>query len=192
MLTRDHESVHLRCMKTIITFTFGLLLAVSTITTVSAQVYSNSYGRGHHDNNYANCGGNVSLYPYLGVSIGCSGNYNNNYNNYYNQQAQTVYSYYYTSGCYTYYYNGVTRTSSVSSYNCQTQPTYTYTQPTQQTYTYYTQPTTYTYYTQPTYTYTTYPSYYTNTGYNNYYNSGVVYTPTTNCYYSTYGVYTCY
>ncbi len=29
-------------------------------------------------------------------------------------------SYYYTSGCYTYYYNGYTRTTSVTSYNCQT------------------------------------------------------------------------
>lgn len=185
------EGVQWVCMKQIITFTFGLLLAVSTLTTVSAQVYSTSYGRGHHNNNnYANCGGSVYLYPYVGATIGCSNNYNY-YNNYSNTQPQTVYSYYYTSGCYTYYYNGVTRSSSITSYNCQTQPTYSYSQNTQPTYTYYTQPTTYTYYTQPTYTYSTYPSYYTNTGYNSYYNSGNVYTPTNPCYYIN-GVYTCY
>ncbi len=34
-------------------------------------------------------------------------------------------SYYYTSGCYTYYYNGFTRTTSVTSYNCQTLPNIT-------------------------------------------------------------------
>lgn len=48
-------------------------------------------------------------------------------------------SYSYTSGCYTYYYNGYTRTTTITSYNCQTSsntyypvttyPTNTYTYP---------------------------------------------------------------
>lgn len=33
-------------------------------------------------------------------------------------------SYSYTSGCYTYYYNGYTRTTTITSYNCQTNSTY--------------------------------------------------------------------
>lgn len=189
MLTQIFRSVHLRCMKTIITFTFGLLLAVSTLSTASAQVYSNSYYNNGYNNTYTNCGGNVTLYPYVSASLGCGNNYTHQ-NNYNYPQTQTVYSYYYTSGCYTYYYDGVSRTSSVSSYNCQTQPTYSYNQPTN-----------YTYYTQPTYTYSTYPSYYnsgyTNTGYynnRNYnyntYDNGFVYTPQTNCY-SSNGYYVC-
>ncbi len=174
-LTGSQGSVQLRCMKTIITITFGLLLAVSTATTVSAQVYSDSYMGGHHHTT-TNCGGNITLYPLIGVSVGCN-NYYNYQNNYRYQQPQTVYSYYYTSGCYTYYYDGVSRTSSISSYNCQTQPTYTYTQPV--TYTYYTQPTTYTYTTYPSY----YNSGYTNTGYYNNYNNGTYYGGSS-CYYS--------
>lgn len=59
-------------------------------------------------------------------------------------------SYYYTSGCYTYYYNGLTRTTSISSYNCAT----TYTQPE-----YYTVDTAYTY--PVTYSYLPGTQYYT-------------------------------
>ncbi len=43
-------------------------------------------------------------------------------------------SYYYTSGCYTYYYNGYTRTTTITNYNCQSNYTITY--PSSQYYTY--------------------------------------------------------
>lgn len=156
-------------MKKIFTLTFGLLLTISATQLVSAQVYS--YNTPYYNNSQSYCG---------------------NYG-YYNCGNQTAASYYYTSGCYTYYYNGHTRTTSTISYNCRSQQTYTYIQPT-----------TYTYYTTPYYTYSYqrdsgswYPSYYntTNTGYNNTYyygnydygynnyNDGFVYTPSVNCYY---------
>ncbi len=59
-------------------------------------------------------------------------------------------SYYYTSGCYTYYYNGYTKTTSITSYNCST----IYSQPE-----YYTIDTNYTY--PVTYSYTPASQYYT-------------------------------
>lgn len=117
-------------------------------------------------------------------------------------------SYFYTSGCYTYYYNGTTNRTSIMSNNCAT-TNYTnynygsYTYPSN-TY-YYTLPTTSYYNTSYTYPYTTtyysYPSSYyynnvgyTDTGYNTTYyygNNNYIYTPTNSCYYVN-GYYMCY
>ncbi len=113
------------------------------------------------------------LYPYVQT-----------YPTYTNNSVYTVSpSYSYTSGCYTYWYNGTTKQVSIIGYTCTNntyQNSYTnYTYPTSnQTY-YYTVPTTY--YTYPSYNYTyqttdwyqpTYSYYYTtsytDTGYNNY------------------------
>lgn len=171
-------------MKTIISLTFGLLLALGATQTASAQVYYS------YNNNYQNT---------------------NQYSNQYNSSQS---SYYYTSGCNQYYHDAYTNTERYVRSVCQNQNqnTYTYTQPV--TYTYYTQPTTYTSYSNsysnsPYYTYgynrssgTWYPNYNNNGGtiyslfsnnnnYYNDYNNGFVYTPTTNCYYIS-GVYSCY
>lgn len=135
-------------------FIFSLFLAFGMTQTASAQVYS--YNNGYNNSGYYN-------------------NYNNNYQNNYQQcngvytnyctgYTPTVSSYYYTSGCYTYYYNGYTRSSSVVSYNCQTQN--------QRSITYSYSPT---YYTYGYHNGSWYPGYssslLTNTGYNdnNYY-----------------------
>ena len=122
-----------------------------------------------------------------------NGNYQNNYQ--YTNQYSNNSSYYYTSGCYTYYHNGYTGNTTITGYTCQNQ-NYTYTQPVTQTY-----------YTSPYYTYSYSNGSWcnTNTGYgynygtygNNYnytydnYSGGQVYTPTSNCYYVN-GVYSCY
>lgn len=164
-------------MKKIITLTFGLFLAFSTASTVFAQSYYS------YNNSYSNGGSLSTSYPV---------NYRPSYT--------------YTQGCYTYYYNGYTQTTSIASYNCQNQNTYSYTNPV--VYTYYTLPYIYnTYYTQPStyYTYgysggSWYPRYnnsylFGNNSYNNsnyYYNNsnGHVNTPTTNCYHLN-GGYAC-
>lgn len=110
-------------MKTFISLTLGLLCALSTYGTASAQVYYS---------------------------------YNNGYNNTYQNTQQASYTY--TQGCYTYYYNGYTRSTSIIGSTCQSQNVYSYTTPV--SYTYTTSPT-YTYTTSPSYTYTT-PTSYTN------------------------------
>jgi hypothetical protein len=68
-------------------------------------------------------------------------------------------SYYYTSGCYTYYYNGYTRTTTVTSYNCQNYvtpqqyyPYYSYYPATTQYYSTYSYPVQTTYTSPVTYT----------------------------------------
>lgn len=171
--------------KTILTTAFGVLLTLSGISATSAQVYYS----------YNNNAGYTNT-PCTGV-----------YPNYCTGYIPS--SYYYTSGCNQYYHDGYTNTERFVRNTCQTQPTYTYTQPV--TYTHYTQPTTYTSYNSysasPYYTYgynrstgSWYPGYtdtniyslFGNTNYyNNNYNNGVVYTPTTNCYYVS-GVYSCF
>jgi hypothetical protein len=138
--------------------------------------------------------------------------YNNGYgyNNTYQYQNTTQASYTYTQGCYTYYYNGQTNTTSIIGSTCQSQNVYSYTTPV--SYTYVTAPTTYTY-TQPTQNYyqNSYQSspYYTY-GYSNgswyprynnsligdflfgnsSYDTGYVPTPTTYCY-TAGGYYVC-
>lgn len=116
-------------------------------------------------------------------------------------------SYTYTSGCYTYYYNGQTRTTSIVSYNCGTTYSYypvatTYSYPTSQYYTYhynsgrwspsYTNQWTNTYYSNPYSNWNygwTYGGYNTNTNYTNYgnYNTGYYnygnYNNNSGCYY---------
>ncbi|MBP6888075.1 MAG: hypothetical protein KBC21_00045 [Candidatus Pacebacteria bacterium] len=64
---------------------------------------------------------------------------------------RTTSSYSYTSGCYTYYYNGQTRTTSIVSYSCQSQ-TQTY-YPVATTYTYPSQVTQYPYHSSGYFTY---------------------------------------
>jgi len=158
-------------MKTIISLTFGFLLAFSAIGTVSAQVYYSYSGSGHHNQHQPSYGSQ--------------------------QQA----SYTYTQGCYTYYYNGYTRTTSIISSTCQAQNVYSYVTPV--TYSYYTSPYyTYSYQQNTNSWYSPYSNYYnygyTNTGYNygnyynnyGYYNNGRVYTPTNPCY-SVGGYYVC-
>lgn len=143
--------------KTLIKLSLISLAGFGFFGIANAQYYSNtnSYTSGYNQNS----------------------SYHQNTN--YNQSSYT-----YTIGCYTYYYNGQTRTSSVVSYNCQLN--YTYTQP---TYPYYTYPT---YYTTPsyyTYQYTDgswYPEY-SNRGYSNvntYYDSSYYYSGYTNTGYS--------
>lgn len=142
--------------KKLLTLSFGLFLAFSAVSTASAA--------------YCLSGNTGYMYGYVGN--GCV--------------TQTVQqSYYYTQGCYTYYYDAYTLSSRVVSYNCQN----------------------YTYYTQPA-VYTTYPNYYTygynrstgswyprysdsniwsvfgTTNYYDNYNTGFVNTPSVNCYYS--------
>jgi hypothetical protein len=126
-------------MKLFISFVFGTLCMLSLTTLASAQVY----------------------YSYDGVYAPLYQTTYNGTQEYYNQNYNRSYSY--TSGCYTYYYNGQTNTTSVQSYNCQTNNNYTqvvtkqpviyYTEP---TVTYHTTPPT-TYYTQPTVTNTYVP-----------------------------------
>jgi hypothetical protein len=151
-------------MKKLITLSFGLLLAISAVSTASAA--------------YCVTGNTGYMYGYFGN--GCVTT----------QPVQQ--SYYYTQGCYTYYYDAYTLSSRAVSYNCQT---YTNTV----NYTYYTQPTMYTTYpTSAYYTYgydrssgTWYPRYsdtniwstFNNTNYYNNYNNGFVNTPNVNCYY---------
>lgn len=106
------------------------------------------------------------------VNTGC---YNPNYNN---QTSGCVIrpqtnSYTYVNGCYTYYYNGDTRSTSVVSYNCQTtnNNNYNYNQPNYQSY--YTTPSysnSYSYSPYYTYQYSNGSWYPGST--NNYYNSG--------------------
>lgn len=209
-LTTDTGSVEWEYMKTIISLTFGLLLAISGATTVSAQVYSASLSyypyNSNYNTNYTSNRPSNCMYATTYPNTGCDSQ--NNYHA----------SYYYTSGCYTYYYNGYTRTTSIISNSCQNQNSYTYTTPTN-----------YSYYTSPYYTYnysngSWSPSYsnnmygnnngYTNTGYGynygtnytydtnynygyNYDNydygsyNGFVHTPQNPCYYTTDGYYTC-
>lgn len=156
-------------MKKIISLAFTTLLAISAAVTVSAY----TYGTPNYSYDNTNCVIPM-MYPY------------------YNTGCTTPSSYYYTSGCYTYYYNGYTRTSSIVSYNCQT-TNHTYVAPITQYY-----------YTSPYYTYSYtngswYPSYtysygnYDNTNYYDYtnYNNGYVYTPRTGCYYTASGYYAC-
>jgi hypothetical protein len=113
-------------------------------------------------------------------------------------------SYSYTKGCYTYYYDGSTRSTSITSYNCQTT---TYTSP---SYYYYTTPS-YSNYQYSNYSWypSSYYSNYTNTNYSNYgyynnylnystvypyYVDSTYYTPTTymgGCYWQS-GYQVCY
>jgi hypothetical protein len=153
--------------KTILTTAFGILITLGGLSTASALVYDPYLGS---NTNYIYC----SSYS----TYGC---YNPTYQK----------SYYYTSGCYTYYYNGMTQQVSVTSYNCQTQQQTSY----------------YPYSSSQYYTYgynrnngTWYPRYnnnggslYQNQDYYNYYgynNTNVVYTPVNPCYYSN-GYYIC-
>lgn len=147
-------------MKKILTFIFSAALLFSGASLASAQMYS----YGNQNNTYSN-------YSYCGTygNYGCG-----------SSQQYQVASYYYTSDCYTYYYDGYKRSSSIVSYNCQqTNTNYNY----QYTYTY---PQQYqSNYVSPYYTYkysngSWYPSYintnnngYTDTYYNNnsYYNN---------------------
>ncbi len=170
--------------------TLSCAVLLGAVATASAQTIYASYG-GYNAYNTTGCRYSM-IYPYSGCTTV--------------QQPTTVYSYYYTSGCYTYYYDGVTRNSVITGNSCQNQNTY------QNTYSYVT-PTTNTYYnnqqyyTSPYYTYgyasgSWYPGYngsvlfgnygstYYNSNYNNTYNNGVVYTPTNPCYYIN-GYYTC-
>lgn len=185
-LTHSSGSVEWEYMKTIISLTFALMLTLSLAETASAsQVY------------YSYNGGSQNRYQDMYQNT-----YQNTYQNSYQNNYQTSYSY--TSGCYTYYYNGYTQATSITSYNCQNQNTYTYTSPV--TYT-YTTPIKYSYYTSPYYTYgyerstgSWYPAYNnsvynngrTDTDYGYYYgnNNGNSYIPSNPCYYAN-GYYTC-
>jgi hypothetical protein len=131
-------------MKKILTrlVSFGAVTFFATFMYTSAQTsYQSSY---YYGNNTAVCTMDAYVCP-DGTTVGRTG---------YNCQfvCQSVVnnspSYTYTSGCYTYYYNGQTRTTSVVSYNCQTQ-----------TQTYYPVATTYTY---PTYAHQSQANYYQN------------------------------
>lgn len=188
-------------MNKIITTLFGLFLAFSAVSTGVAYA-SHTYTpntRYHHTT--TTCTLDAYTCP-NGTTVGRTGS---------NCQfvcPRTSYtppvqnSYTYTSGCYTYYYDGYTRSSSVVSYNCSnnyntynnTYGNYAYTAPSAYYYTapssyYYTTPSSYTYNTSPysTYQYQSYyyPSTYSTTGYtdtgyttytNNYnYTQGCVY-----------------
>lgn len=167
-------------MKKILTLIFSIALVSSVTSLASAQMYS----YGNQNNNYCGTYGNY----------GCS-----------SSQQYQVNSYYYTSGCYTYYYDGYRLSSSIVSYNCQQTNTnynyqYTYTYP-QQYQSNYVSP----YYVSPYYTYkysngSWYPSYidvtnnngYTNTNYNtSYYNSYNEGSYSNNCYWQN-GYQVCY
>ncbi len=130
-------------------FSFLSILFMVTSMSVSAQMYSASYY--YNNGNATVCTMDAYVCP-NGTTVGRTG-----------PNCQLVCpsvvsytpSYNYTSGCYTYYYNGQTRTTSVVSYNCQSQ-----------TQTYYPVATTYTY---PSYTHPTQNTYYYgNSGYHTY------------------------
>ena len=166
-------------MKTIFTTIFGISLAFSAIFTASAQT---DYSYTQNINSYRGNNNICTMDAYTcpnGTTVGrtgyncqfvCSGTGASIVNN----------SYSYTSGCYTYYYNGYTRKTSVTSYNCQNnyQTNYTYTQPYYQTNYTYTQPyyqNSY-YYTSPSYTYQySDSSWYPSSNCNNYNNSSYYY-----------------
>ncbi len=124
-------------MKKIISLALGLTFATTLVGTVFASYTYTTY-------NSTYCMDDAYVCP-NGTTVGRTGT---------NCQfvcpitpaytSQTINnSYTYTSGCYTYYYNGVTRNSTIISYNCSNtySNNYTYTYPTQ-TY-YYTAPTSY-------------------------------------------------
>lgn len=124
----------------------------------------------------------ISLFAIVGGLTAVSAQYyqtgyTSNYYNTQNSYQQSYGSYSYVNGCYQYYYNAITRTTSITGYNCQT----AYQNYTAPTYTYYTQPVTYTaptYYTSPYQTY----------GYSNGvwylgYNSDGIFSRTNNSYY---------
>ena len=142
-----------------------------------------------------------------GLGIASAQYYNSSsYTPYYNvyQNAPSSNSYIYTQGCYRYQYDRYTNITSLLGSTCTTQPTTSYTYPTQSTYNYQYQTYPYTYPTSQyqTYGYNNYswsPSYsynyngygnqysYGSTGYNNYnnYNSYTGYTGYNNNYGST-------
>lgn len=207
-MTYSLRTVEFTYMRKLISLTFGLALAATFTGNVFAAYTYSTY------NNGTFCTQDAYVCP-NGTTVGRTGS-----------NCQFVCpstpvpvpvnnSYTYTSGCYTYYYNGSTLSTTIVSYNCSnnynnnytnyTYPTnysnYYYTAPTS----YYTQPTSYTYpynyyQYQPTYSnynyqgYYSYPSGYTDTGYNNYnygnyYNTG--YNQSTSCYYLA-GIQVCY
>ena len=96
-------------MKKILSLSFGFLLLAS-VGSVSAYYYQNQ-------TNYQTACTADAYQCADGTWVGRTGSNcqfvcpstNNSYNNQ---------SYSYTSGCYTYYYNGSTRTTSITSYNC--------------------------------------------------------------------------
>ncbi|MEN9881293.1 MAG: hypothetical protein RLZZ308_476 [Candidatus Parcubacteria bacterium] len=98
-------------MKKIIALSFGLLvLSGVSIASASTYYYGSSYNHGTVCSQDAYQCPNGTWVGRTGSNCQfvCSGTSNNTY-----QQSYT-----YTSGCYTYYYNGQTRTTSVLRYTC--------------------------------------------------------------------------
>jgi hypothetical protein len=178
-------------MRNLISISFGLALALTFVGSASAQYAYTTY-----NNNGTFCTQDVYVCP-NGTTVGRTGS-----------NCQFVCpstpiptpvnnSYTYTSGCYTYYYNGSTLSTTIVSYNCSNNYNNTYSNSNYNqgynTYTYPTNNNTYYYKTPTSYSnsYTAYPYNYQNgswsqptysnynTGYNsNYYTYPSGYTDT--------------